>query len=109
MDEKTDFNTIAIFQNLIPEEAENLNCKYMSNDDWDNLCKKKFIERFSPPEPQKHFLPKNNFEKSVAEDLHKSYSANHWKVIRELFQVLGFTGIDDRCILSGDTASESLT
>ncbi|CAI2181619.1 13043_t:CDS:2 [Funneliformis geosporum] len=41
------------------------------------------------------FKAKNNFEKSVAEDLHKSYSANHWKVIRELFQVLGFTGIDD--------------
>ncbi|PKK48278.1 hypothetical protein RhiirC2_803567, partial [Rhizophagus irregularis] len=45
--------------------------------------------------------------KSVAEDLHKSYSANHWKVIQELFQILGFTGIDDKCTLSSDTASES--
>ena len=48
-----------------------------------------------------------NFEKSVAEDLHKSYSANHWKVIRELFQTLGFTGIDDERILSGNVVSEA--
>src|SRR6185369_7641896 len=42
-----------------------------------------------------------------AEDLHKSYSANHWKVIRELFQTLGFTGIDDERILSGNVVSEA--
>ncbi|GBB88983.1 hypothetical protein RclHR1_15600005 [Rhizophagus clarus] len=42
---------------------------------------------------------KENLEKSVAEDLRKSYSANHWKAIRELFQILGFTGIDDKRIL----------
>ncbi|CAI2196207.1 18512_t:CDS:1, partial [Funneliformis geosporum] len=162
---ETDFNAVAISRNLIPEEAESLkfdqersitdtmalkrfymrniySCKDMSNDDWDNLCKKKFVERFSPPEPRKHFLrlshlrrqgcdensaieglvakdfaqwedtcfkAENNFEKSVAEDLRKTYSANHWKVIKELFQVLGFTGIDDKHILSGDTVSESFT
>src|SRR5207248_6562562 len=48
-----------------------------------------------------------NLEKSVAEDLRKSYSAKHWEVIRELFQILGFTGIDDKRTLSSDTASES--
>ena len=112
----------------------------MDDEIWDNLCNKKFVNHFSPPEPQKHFLRLSHFrkqgydeesamkgleakdiaqwedthykagynsEKSVAEDLHKSYSANHWKVIRELFQILGFTGIDDKRTLSGDTALES--
>jgi hypothetical protein len=41
--------------------------------------------------------------------LHKSYSANHWKVIRELFQILGFTGIDDKRILSSNIISETFT
>ncbi|RGB21868.1 hypothetical protein C1646_777094 [Rhizophagus diaphanus] len=49
-----------------------------------------------------------NLEKSVGEDLRKSYSANHWKAIRELFQILGFTGIDDKCILPGNIVSEAL-
>ena len=39
--------------------------------------------------------------------MHKSYSANHWKVIRELFQILGFTGIDDVRTLSGNIVSEA--
>ena len=43
----------------------------------------------------------------MAEDLRKSYSAKHWEVIQELFQILGFTGIDDKRTLSSDTASES--
>ncbi|CAI2193999.1 17647_t:CDS:2, partial [Funneliformis geosporum] len=55
------------------------------------------------------YKAKENLEKSVAEDLCKSYSANHWEVIQELFQILDFTGIDDRCILSGDTALKSFT
>ncbi|CAI2198270.1 9019_t:CDS:1, partial [Funneliformis geosporum] len=53
------------------------------------------------------YRAKENLEKSVAEDLRKSYSANHWKAIRELFQILGFTGIDDRRTLSGDIVSEA--
>uniref|UniRef100_U9SLP9 Uncharacterized protein n=1 Tax=Rhizophagus irregularis (strain DAOM 181602 / DAOM 197198 / MUCL 43194) TaxID=747089 RepID=U9SLP9_RHIID len=48
-----------------------------------------------------------NLEKSVAEDLRKSYSANHWKAIRELFQILGFTSIDDKRILPGNIVSEA--
>ena len=84
--------------------------KDVNINDWNNLCNKKFVECFSPPEPRKHFLrlsqfrrhgydeesameelkakdttqweiacykAKENLEKSVAEDLHKSYSANH--------------------------------
>ena len=47
-----------------------------------------------------------NLEKSVAEDLRKFYSANHWKAIRELFQILGFTGIDDKRILPGNIVLE---
>src|SRR5947207_5833632 len=53
------------------------------------------------------YKAEENLEKSVAEDLHKSYSANHWKVIRELFQILGFTGIDDVRTLSGNIVSEA--
>jgi hypothetical protein len=48
-----------------------------------------------------HYKAEENVEKLVAEDLHKSYSANYWKAIRELFQILDFTGIDDERILSG--------
>jgi hypothetical protein len=54
-----------------------------------------------------YYKAEENLKKSVAEALHKSYPANHWKVIQELFQILGFTGIDDKHTLSGDTASES--
>ncbi|UZO23096.1 uncharacterized protein OCT59_015440 [Rhizophagus irregularis] len=159
----TDFNTVATSRNLSPEEAEvlkfdqecysiadtmalkrfymrNLYCKDMSIEDWNNICNRKFIENFSSPEAQKHFLrlsyfrrqghdeenamkglkaeeniqweiachrAEENLEKSVAEDLRKSYSANHWKVIQELFQILGFTGIDDKHILSGSMVSEA--
>jgi hypothetical protein len=53
------------------------------------------------------YRAEENLEKSVAEDLRKSYSANHWEVIQELFRILGFTGIDDRRTLSGNIASES--
>ncbi|GBC39147.2 hypothetical protein GLOIN_2v1790944 [Rhizophagus irregularis DAOM 181602=DAOM 197198] len=120
----------------------NIYGKDIDNEIWDNLCNKKFVKHFSPPEPQKHFLQLSHFrkqgydeesamkglevkdiaqwedshykagynsEKSVAEDLHKSYSANHWKVIRELFQILGFTGIDDKRIFSSNIISETFT
>ncbi|CAG8661542.1 9858_t:CDS:2 [Gigaspora margarita] len=91
--------------------------KDVNIDDWNNLCNKKFMECFSPPKPRKHFLrlsqfrkhgyARENVKKSVAEDLHKLYSANHWKAIRELFQILGFTGIDDIRTLSGNIISEA--
>ncbi|RIA85301.1 hypothetical protein C1645_830981 [Glomus cerebriforme] len=48
-----------------------------------------------------------NLEKSVAEDLRKSYSANYWKAVRELFQILDFTGIDDKRILPGNIVSKA--
>ncbi|CAI2193502.1 5942_t:CDS:2, partial [Funneliformis geosporum] len=98
---ETDFDAVATFRNLDPEEAENL----------------KFDQEHSIPDTMtlKRFYMRNiydaneNIEKSVAEDLHKSYSANHWKAIRELFQILGFTGIDDKRILSGNMVSETFT
>ena len=88
---------------------QNLYCKDMSIDNWNNICNRKFVENFSLPEAQKHFLwlsyfrrqghdeenamkglkaeeniqweiacykAEENLEKSVAEDLRKSYSAN---------------------------------
>ncbi len=128
----TDFNAVATSWNLSPEETEvlkfdqehsiadtmalkhfymrNLYCKDMSIEDWNNICNRKFVENFSSPEAQKHFLRlsyfrrqghdeenamkglkakeniqweiacykvKENLEKSVAEDLRKSYSAKH--------------------------------
>ncbi|CAG8749569.1 25777_t:CDS:1, partial [Gigaspora rosea] len=48
------------------------------------------------------YKAEENFEDSVAKDLRKTYSANHWEAIRGLFQSLGFTGIDDKQILSDD-------
>ncbi|CAI2179391.1 198_t:CDS:2 [Funneliformis geosporum] len=64
---------------------QNLYGKDMDIEDWNNLCNKKFVERFSPPEPRKYFLrlshfrkqAEENLEKSIAEDLRKTYSANH--------------------------------
>ena len=53
------------------------------------------------------YKAKENLEKLVAEDLRKSYLANHWKAIRELFQILGFTGIDDKRILPGNIVLEA--
>ena len=38
--------------------------------------------------------------------MHKAYSANHWKIIRELFQILSFTDIDDKHILFNNIVSE---
>jgi len=54
-----------------------------------------------------HYKAGYNSEKSVAEELQKSYSANHFKDISELFQILGFTGIDDVRTLSGNIVSEA--
>nr|CAG8676619.1 13836_t:CDS:1 [Entrophospora candida] len=154
----TDFDAVATSRNLTLEEAEFLKLNsersvadtmalkrfYMWNlysgngmsiEDWNKLCNKDFVERFSPPEPRKHFLrlshfykqgydeesaieelkakdiaqwedtcynAKDNFEDSVAKDLRKTYSANHWEAVRRLLQSLGFTGIDDKRILSDD-------
>jgi hypothetical protein len=53
------------------------------------------------------YRAKENLEKSVIKDLHKSYSANHWKAIKELFQILGFTSIDNKCIFPGNIVSEA--
>ncbi|GBC40803.2 hypothetical protein GLOIN_2v1843832 [Rhizophagus irregularis DAOM 181602=DAOM 197198] len=141
---ETDFNAVTTSQNLSLEKAEvlkfdqersiadtivlkcfymqNLYCKDMNIEDWNNICNRKFVENFSSPKARKHFLrlfyfrrqgydeenaikglkaeeniqweiacyrAEENLEKSVAEDLRKSYSANHWKVIQELFQILG--------------------
>ncbi|CAI2187779.1 11280_t:CDS:2 [Funneliformis geosporum] len=75
---ETDFDAVATSRNLDPEEAENLKFdqersipdtmalkrfymrniygKDIDNEIWDNLCNKKFVKHFSPPEPRKHFL-----------------------------------------------------
>ena len=82
---ETDFNAVATSRNLDPEEAENLKFdqersipdtmalkrfymrniygKDMDDEIWDNLCNKKFVNHFSPPEPRKHFLQLSHFRK----------------------------------------------
>ncbi|PKC51153.1 hypothetical protein RhiirA1_484410, partial [Rhizophagus irregularis] len=81
----TDFNAVATSRNLSSEEAEvlkfdqecsiadtmalkrfymrNLYCKDMSIEDWNNICNRKFIENFSSPEAQKHFLRLSYFRR----------------------------------------------
>ncbi|CAG8852447.1 20192_t:CDS:2, partial [Gigaspora margarita] len=121
-----DFNTVATSRNFDSEEAKILKFDqersiadtialkrfYMRNlysakdvniDDWNNLCNKKFMECFKDI----YYKARENVEKSVAEDLYKLYSANYWKAIREPFQILGFTGIDDIHTLSGNIISEA--
>ncbi|CAG8678593.1 1608_t:CDS:2, partial [Racocetra persica] len=73
----------------------NLYSKDMDIEYWNNLCNKKFVESFGLPEPRKHFLQLSYFRK-------QGYDEESVKVIRELFQILGFTGIDDRHILSSN-------
>ncbi len=53
------------------------------------------------------YKAEENLEKSVTEDLRKSYSAKHWEVIQEFFQILGFISINDKRTLFSDTASKS--
>ncbi|PKC51005.1 hypothetical protein RhiirA1_405761, partial [Rhizophagus irregularis] len=82
---ETDFNAVATSQNLSLEEAEvlkfdqersiadtmtlkrfymrNLYCKDMSIKDWNNICNRKFVENFSSPEAQKHFLRLSYFRR----------------------------------------------
>ncbi|GBC19783.2 hypothetical protein GLOIN_2v1842826 [Rhizophagus irregularis DAOM 181602=DAOM 197198] len=114
---ETDFDAVATSRNLDPEEAENLKFDqersipdtmalkrfymriFMQGYDEESAMKGLEVKDIAQWEDS-HYKAGYNSEKSVAEDLHKSYSANHWKVIRELFQILGFTGIDDKRILS---------
>ncbi|GBB99545.1 hypothetical protein RclHR1_35580001 [Rhizophagus clarus] len=134
---ETDFNAVATSQNLDSEEAEVLKFDqersiadtmalkrfYMRN-----LYSQKHFLQLSYFRRQGHDernamkglkaeeniqweiacnKAKENLEKLVGEDLRKSYLAKHWEVIQELFQILGFTSIDDKRTLSSDTASES--
>ncbi|CAJ0838154.1 5854_t:CDS:1 [Entrophospora sp. SA101] len=82
----TDFDAVTTSRNLTPEEAEFLKLdsersvadtmalkrfymwnlyggNSMSIEDWNKLCDKDFVERFSPPEPRKHFLRLSHFYK----------------------------------------------
>ncbi|CAI2179006.1 9147_t:CDS:2 [Funneliformis geosporum] len=80
----------------------------MSIKDWNNICNRKFIENLVHLKLRSISYgcliveTEENLKKLVVEDLHKSYSANHWEAIRELFQILGFTGINDIHILPGN-------
>ncbi|RGB35011.1 hypothetical protein C1646_759823 [Rhizophagus diaphanus] len=112
---ETDFDAIATSQNLDPEEAKNLKFDQersipdtMQGYNEESAMKRLEVKDIAQWEDS-HYKAGYNSEKSVAEDLHKSYSANHWKVIRELFQILDFTGIDDEHILSSNIISETFT
>ncbi|RGB22106.1 hypothetical protein C1646_776638 [Rhizophagus diaphanus] len=114
---KMDFNTVATSRNLDPEEAENLKFNQkrsipdtMALKCYDEKSAMKGLEAKDIVQwKDTYYKATYNSEKSVAEDLHKSYSANHWKIITEFFQILGFTGIDDKRILSSNIVSETFT
>ncbi|CAG8774055.1 6958_t:CDS:2, partial [Cetraspora pellucida] len=92
---KTDFDAVATFQNLDPKEAENLKfdqehsipdtmtlkCFYMRNiysyDEESAIkgLKAKDIVQWE----DSYYKAGYNSKKSVAENLHKLYSANYWK------------------------------
>ncbi|GBB96825.1 hypothetical protein RclHR1_28460001 [Rhizophagus clarus] len=109
---ETDYNAVATSWNLSLEEAERhfLRLSYFRRQghDEENAIKGLKAEENIQWEIA-CYKAEENLKKSVAEDLRKSYSANHWKVIQELFQILGFTGIDDKYILSGSMVSEAFT
>ncbi|CAG8825093.1 28263_t:CDS:2 [Gigaspora margarita] len=126
---ETEFNAVATSRNLDPEEAEILKFD-QERSIADTIALKRFYMRNIYSSKDKHgysemsameglkakdiaqwkdtyYKAGENVEKSVAEDLHKLYSANHWKAIRELFQILGITGIDDIRTLLGNIISEA--
>ncbi|CAG8591308.1 12721_t:CDS:2 [Cetraspora pellucida] len=111
---KTDFNAVATFQNLDPEEAKNF--KFDQEHSIPDTMALKCCKTFQSTQTSEtffaedsHYKARYNSEKSVAEDLHKLYSANYWKVIRKLFQILGFTSIDDKYILFSNIVLETFT
>ena len=54
-----------------------------------------------------YYKAEKNVKKSIAEDLYKLYLVNHQKTIRKLFQILDFTGINDKRILSDSIVSKA--
>ncbi|RIA87801.1 hypothetical protein C1645_827280 [Glomus cerebriforme] len=114
----TDFNAVATFQNLSPKEAKilkfdqeysianTMTLKYFICHDEKNAMKGLKAEE-NIQWKIACYKAEKNLKKSVVKDLHKSYLANYWKAIKELFQIIGFIGIDDKCILSGNIVSEA--
>ncbi|CAG8821937.1 42975_t:CDS:2, partial [Gigaspora margarita] len=84
----------------------------MNNDDWIKLCDINFVKKFNSPEPLQHFRRLAYFRRQdsmdpASTDLHKFYSAKQWEAVRDLFQSIGFSGIDDTKILSGDDVAKT--
>ncbi|PKY58734.1 hypothetical protein RhiirA4_513394 [Rhizophagus irregularis] len=109
----------------------------MDDAKWINLCNISFVKKFNNPEPLRHFRRLAYFRRQGSDaikaleglktketiqwedshissdpssiDLRKAYLFKQWKAIQELFQILGFTGIDDIRTLSGNIISEAFT
>ncbi|CAI2184622.1 18551_t:CDS:2 [Funneliformis geosporum] len=93
-------------------------CKDMSIKDWNNIYNRKFIENFSLPEAQKHFLRLSYFqrqgydEKSVMKEL-KAEENIQWEIscyrAEENLEksVAEDLRIDDKRILFGSMVSEA--
>ncbi|CAJ0835973.1 13410_t:CDS:2 [Entrophospora sp. SA101] len=107
----------------------------MDNADWVKLCDIDFVKIFNNSEPLQHFrrlayfrrqgsnaikaLENLKFKETIqweesqdsldpaSNDLHKYYSVKQWEAVHNLFQSLGFTGIDDERILSGDDVAKA--
>ncbi|CAJ0850941.1 4497_t:CDS:1, partial [Entrophospora sp. SA101] len=107
----------------------------MNNDDWIKLCNIDFVKTYNNPEPLQHFRRLAYYRRQgsdevkalenlkikeamqweesqdsmnpASNDLHKFYSVKQWEAVRDLFQSIGFSGIDDTKILSGDDVAKA--
>ncbi|CAI2200324.1 17248_t:CDS:2, partial [Funneliformis geosporum] len=101
----------------------------MDDAKWINLCNTNFVKKFNNSESLRHFRRLAYFRRQALEglktkeviqwqeshnsldpssnDLRKAYLSKQWEAIQKLFQILGFTGIDDERILSGSMVSEA--
>ncbi|CAI2190575.1 11466_t:CDS:2, partial [Funneliformis geosporum] len=75
---------------------------------WINLCSNaiKALERLKTKEVIQWKESHNSLDPS-SNDLRKAYLSKQWEAIQKLFQILGFTGIDDKRILFGSIVSET--
>ncbi|CAI2197486.1 457_t:CDS:2, partial [Funneliformis geosporum] len=88
----------------------------IDNAKWINLCNTNFVKKLiiwnfydiledwliSEGKKELH----NSLDPS-SNDLRKAYLSKQWETIQKLFQILGFTGIDDERILSGSMVLEA--
>ncbi|CAG8825047.1 46398_t:CDS:2, partial [Gigaspora margarita] len=69
----------------------------INNDDWIKLCDVNFVKKFNSPEPLQHFRRLAYFRRQGPDE----------EAVRDLFQSIGFSGIDDTKILSSNDVAKT--